>query len=1163
MNKGISWSVFFGCLLGCVGGTSAEVTMISERPTVDGHLDDPVWQAAKWESGFHRVGKLAVERRGETPTALTEFALLADDKNLYIGIKCHEPLLEKLSPDKPLGDFWHADYVDLFLSPSGTIFDYYQFTSTLLGEGRFVQYWAESGHITPDPYRPRWTSAVARGDGFWSCEYEIPFTAFYMTRNTSWSSSWLVNIARNNTLERELSSWAPVRSDFKEIKRFPKVSGFPIRRPEDDIAVLGAVADIDDLQGGKLLGKMTVDVFAGVAGEYEMAVTASEGVRNIHLAQGQNKLTVPCSFDGNGRHPVGFTLCNRDNGVSYWREYPVETDFAFFKVLLTSPEYRNNFYPGQDSGRIAGTVKSAKKGAVTLTLKGPGIPTVSKSLPSGGGSFSFDTPGFQDGVATLVVSADGESSAVEVRKLPPSKHRMTWISNGNVVVDGRTILRRNMFATYYLGGKKFTAKYDADDLCETKEFSWGPTLEASRLIPGAEQREAVKDAPPSKELLAKIDEVIENWKDKDFGYYYIEDEPECRNVSPVFLKHVYDYVAKKDPYHVIATATRGGTRFINCADLFETHPYLNPHYNDKGERCYGRQPNELGDYVEAFSSLNRKDKCIGFLPTAFSYPGGAFINFREYVMHTWAAMMRGGRTLYPYAWCDFGARASTYEGTRYIFTSFDRLSDFILFGDRREIVRTREYEAVRYHTPSNELLVCVNLSTKPQTVRLKGIEGSWLEFRGDRTVGNVLELSPLETIVATRRKCDFGLKTYAEVDAEIEAAERERLGRDNQLLEKFRQIEVSSSHAVSTCWSLVDGNRDFLGWRESKPNGFYEMAFPKFTPAFSRISVYGYNLEGMRIKVCRLGEWRELKPSSVTTGDYALTYDFGEILKPSKLRLEFVKRDVEIYEIELPGRADEKKNVARGPMRTPGAKWRLDGRNAGTTRQLSYDGWLVEDGDGVFGEADGSLRCCSKMSRQVRLDVNARYFVFDVLSSKRREKGKYTGVTFQFRGPGNVFTSVNGLARGIYTVKMPKSEPDSWSIFSIYNYNLDFTVGSFALVERPENYIEIIPSSTDRVKVGDRLLVRVVLKDPCLDMNCAFFRDCGRGAERFNLNGSGSAELKAKDGSGRLWEVDVPVQSCGYAASREVFVRVTTLGGGLDVPLYANIDLPFGERKAK
>lgn len=1146
---------------------AAEVTTVATTPILDGRLDEPVWKSAKWEGGFHRVGKLDIDRRGPRPAAPTEFAILADTRNLYVGVRCHEPLIDRIPPDRPLGDFWSSDFVEVYLSPSGTIFDFYQFAVTLLGDGRYAQYYAESGNITPDPYAPQWFASVARGKDFWSCEFEIPLNALYMTRNAAWNTTWLVNVSRSNTLEHELSSWAEVRSAFREIKKFPRVSGFPQRRAEDDIAVTGAAADIADSRQGVLTGTLTLETFAAVAGDYTLEVSVSDGSRDVTLKQGVNKLKVPCSFNGNGRHSVGIALRHKASGSVYRREYPVETDFEFFKVRLTSPEYRDNFYPGQDATKIVGTVKSAKSGEVKVALEGAGIPKVEQILPEGGGAFAFETPGFADGTAQLVFAADGESRTVEVRKLPPSGHRMTWISGGNVVVDGRPILRRNMYALYYLGGKKFREKYDADDLRETREFSWGGGLEAWRLIPGGERREAVKDAPPSAEMLAKIDEVIEKWRDKDFGYYYIEDEPECRGVSPVYLRHVYDYVSKKDPYHVIAMATRGGTRFINCADLFETHPYLNPYYDDKGVRRYGRQPNELGDYVEVFSSLNRGDKCIGFLPTAFSYPGGAFIDFREYVLHTWAAMIRGGKTLFPYAWHEFGARASTYEGTRYIFSTFERLSDFILFGDRRELVRTPNYEAVVYRRSGDDLFVCVNLSTAPQRVAVKGLDGSFVEFRGDRTfdLSSPLSLNPLETIVATRKPCSEGLKTYAEVDADIEASERERLGRDNQLLGKERQIEVSSSHTVSTCWSLVDGNRDLLGWLENKPNGFYEMAFPKFTPEFSRIAVHGYNLDGMKVKVRRLGAWEELKPVNEKKVKYGLAYAFAEKIRPVKLRLEFTKRFVELYEIELPGRSipSAAAESGKGPIATPGAKWRLDGRNADTVADTSEKGWKIDDGEGVSGESDGSLRCRSRMNHAVRLGPDARWFTFDVRSAKRRERGKYTGLTIQLNDLGRVFSSVNGVACGIYTIKLPPSKPDEWCNLQVYNYNLDFTVGSFALVAEPENYVEVTPPSGGKVAPGETLHIKVVLKDPCADLNCAFYRDCGRGSERFNINGSGSVELRATDGVGRMWEAELSVGSCGSARKREVSLRVTTLGGALDVPLITTIDAEFTSKGEK
>lgn len=1102
--------------------------------TLDGRLDEADWTTADWEGGFVKIGNVARQKGDETPKAQSEFALLADDDALYVGVRCFEP---KMPRPYAIDSLWCVDAVEVLLAPGGRSFDFYQFVTPLFTEQRFQTFWSEGGNIQPDPYGPEWKSAVWRGDDQWTVEFRIPFNAFYMTRQEAWSTTWLVNVARNNRQNGELTSWAHVKNSFKESGVFPKVGGFPKRKPTDDIAVLSAVAEITNSTDGVHVGVLSCDVFAGVAGTYAVS-TSCGAVEKRKLNDGLNKLKLPCRFKGNGRHAVAFELTRCEGGNAYRRTYPVDVDFDFFRVKLTSPGYRNNFYPGQDSSRVVGSVRTARPGPVTVTFEAPGVRGGTRTLPEGGGTFAFETSGFQDGDGFVTVFAGGDKKTVKVRKLKPLGHRMTWIENGNIVVNGRPTLRRNFYALKYLGGKKFHERYDADDFHETPEFYASMNLQVDDLVRGAEQREAILDVMPSKEVLAKVDEVIAAALKSDVAYYYLSDEPECRGVSAVYLRHLYDYVAEKDPYHVISIATRGGTRFIECADLFETHPYLNPFY-ENGKRMYDRNPNTIGDFVECFSSLNRADKCIGFLPTAFSFAGADFITFREYVMHVWAAMMRGAKTLWPFAYLGLGTRESIYEGSRYVFSTFARLEPFILFGKRTTLARSPEYESVEFALPTNRLFVCVNLQQTARTVEIPWDGPELREFRGSRSfvpAGGKLRLSlePLESVVATVTPCDDGLSTYGETQKRIDAAEYLRTHRDNQLFERDLEIEVTSSAPNGSYRSLFDGVLDTLGgfdgWYHHLGGPvFFEMAFPKFTPSFSKLRLFGSNLAGVGVKARCFGEWKTLVPESKIEEPYFLEYDFGETIRPVKLRFDFPRLDkkewVELYEIELPGKVVErpKKPTPLLPVLTI----------TETTNML------------------------------VKVGAGAKWLAMDVIEASRLEQKKYTGFTVQMTGGiGKLWGSVNGFESGRYTIRLPEQQEEQTLGLSLYDYNMKAVFGRFELGGRPANSVQVVTRKKgEKVVPGDLLGVKVILDEPCADVSCLIRRDWGRGPEPFQINGSDALELHAVDSSGKVWQGKIAVQSCGEAKAREVFLKVTTLGGALELPLFTTILEPFGSGK--
>lgn len=865
--------------------------------TVDGKLDEPAWTSAEKHSGFSRIqisGGLKIVK------AQTEFSVLMRGDRIYFGIKCIEPKMVQMENRKNRA-LWIDDGVEVFLAPSGLSTDYYQFRITA-GNVTYANFFAESGNISPDPYLPDWRSAVHFDKDFWSCEVEIPLSAFYMTRQSLWRTEWRVNVARTRTLElkRENTSWSPLKRKFHEPASFRKLKGFPVRNPADDVWISTVNANVKTQEDGKLSGELIVTIQVPRAGDYLV------NGQKFTLKAGVNKVAVPHLFEKSGRNKVQVDCKRISDGREFKRGYPVFAVYEPLKIQLTSPEYRNNFYPGQDSCKVAGRIVRLGTGKVMLTLSGPGIKTQTKELDKNL-TFMFDTAGFKEGgEADLKAEMGGETCTLKIRKLVPSKHRMSWISGGNLIVDGKPVLRRNLYAPYYNGGEAFRRRYDADNLHITKEVI-GQTgwIEPARLIKGIEQQEATRDVRPCKEIFRKIDQTIEKNRGRNFVYYYISDEPECRNISPEYLAYIYRYLAEKDPYHVVLMASRAAGKYIDCADWFEPHPYINPCLVN-GKRVYGRDIRTVGGYLDEISQLNRPDKCVGFMPTAFSYKymsdASQYPSFDEMICHTWAAMIHGGKSLWTYAYHDLGDRASIYEGIRYLFSSFERLQDFILHGKRTLLLKNRDCEAVLYERGNDRMFVLVNLDPEKEVkASLGDLKGSFVEFRGSRKFSSFdFNLQPLEVIIGTSRKMDEGLKTREQVAEEINRAETARKNRKNILFERHREVEVSASKATGSPYKMFDGVTDMMAFSQAwGKERFYEISFPKFVPEFSKVRIYGHNLGDVIIKIRKRGEWLTLKPDQVEKGEFMCSYGFNEKVRTVKIRFEFPKPKLELYEIEL------------------------------------------------------------------------------------------------------------------------------------------------------------------------------------------------------------------------------------------------------------------------
>ena len=871
---------------------------------LDGCMDEPIWESAKEYTGFQ---KLKTHGGGAAP-AETIFKILPCEDRVYIGVKCMEPDgMEEIIKSRYDQSLYNGHSVELFLSPCGSNQEYYQFVITINAD-TYTQYYSESGFIRPDPYKPNFACATYLGEDYWSAEIEFPLTAFYWTFHDHWSDKWLVNITRNRLYRgaTQYSTWSDLEFNYHEPKNFRAIDGFPIRPERNDVRIFSAAVDLTNQTEDGYTGIMTVKTDNAVADEFVFASNYSEK-KTVKLTAGSNEFTVPCFFEKEGKKDVMLSLTRTDDGELFKRHYPVRAVYEPIVLKLTLPEYRNNFYPGQDYSKVVGTVKTAKP--VTLKLEGPGIETTEITLAAGG-DFQFATPNFEEGEAWLTATIDGYEIKKKIRRLAPTAHKMTWISGGNLIVNGKPILRRNMYARDYKVGTAFDRRFEADNLYETEEFAETGLIHVQPqiLLAGSEASggEATKDQYPSEEMLRKVDALCEKYRDSDIYAYYISDEPECRSLSTVYLKHLYEYVADKDPYHLILTASRNADGNVEIADWFEAHPYLNPLVREDGKRVYDRPISCMGTYIDKIVKLNRPDKCIGFLPTCFAYKWNSlaldYPTFDEYITHTWAAMIHGGKSLWPYAAHDMNDRPALYEGTRYVFSSFAALEDIVLHGKRTRLLHNDIAEAVLYEHGDEKMFVLVNFTQEPQTITLDGLTGTWHEFRSDRIfTGNTFQLPSVSTIIGLNVVKGADLPTYAETAALVEKLEYERTHTGSLLYDRADDIKLTTSGFYKmTYYKLFDGMQDNLaGWVDNVPDNFIELDLTVVKPAFRKVVLRGYQIEDALVKIRVNGELVDPAVTETSLEEYAKTFMLADTVEPEALRFEFNGARPELYEIEV------------------------------------------------------------------------------------------------------------------------------------------------------------------------------------------------------------------------------------------------------------------------
>jgi len=163
----------------------AVVVRARTAPTLDGKLDDAVWNAAP------RAGRFVVSGRGSPlpDNRQTSFRCLYDDHNLYLALRCRAG--RKLAADparRPVDDlracavFGKPQSFALMLDPKHTHFGNYQFELDYQGnraDGRYDV--ADGGPPGGLGYDSGWKTAVRVGDAGWTAEIAIPFESLKTT----------------------------------------------------------------------------------------------------------------------------------------------------------------------------------------------------------------------------------------------------------------------------------------------------------------------------------------------------------------------------------------------------------------------------------------------------------------------------------------------------------------------------------------------------------------------------------------------------------------------------------------------------------------------------------------------------------------------------------------------------------------------------------------------------------------------------------------------------------------------------------------------------------------------------------------------------------------------------------------------------------------------
>ncbi|QGY42218.1 hypothetical protein GM418_00665 [Maribellus comscasis] len=186
-----------------------------DKIVIDGNLDEPAWKIADRKTNFIEKDPYPL-----IPTSdETEFAILYDDENLYVGVWCWDAVPDKIVAYLAPRGTYGADNLQLFIDSYNDDRTGYKFVISPTGvQGDELRY--------DDVKRDRnwngiWYSEGKVDDKGWYVEVKIPF--FNMRYSSSEQQTWGFNIMRTMAREASRSQWKPHLPEWENNTRMSQL----------------------------------------------------------------------------------------------------------------------------------------------------------------------------------------------------------------------------------------------------------------------------------------------------------------------------------------------------------------------------------------------------------------------------------------------------------------------------------------------------------------------------------------------------------------------------------------------------------------------------------------------------------------------------------------------------------------------------------------------------------------------------------------------------------------------------------------------------------------------------------------------------------------------------------------------------------------------------
>jgi len=271
---------------------------LTERPKLDGRLDDPCWQKAAKLARF--------TQRGRPTQSETRAMIFHDDVNLYVGVHCEEPLIGKMRSKHTLrdGPIWEDDCVELFIDANLNRKSYFHFIANSV-DGRADGFHDGSGQTRKGMlFDIEWTSKAYVGKGFWSVEFVVPWQTLNLPDRPSHDMGF--TICRERYPVNEYPTW---QGWFHRPRTWGALKGVRLSRAGNPIRY-DALDFGEGLWGENLFSADLVNLGPDARYTLDLSLVAEGRVKNtrqapVHLPKGRPQRVTGRYWIEPGARPKG------------------------------------------------------------------------------------------------------------------------------------------------------------------------------------------------------------------------------------------------------------------------------------------------------------------------------------------------------------------------------------------------------------------------------------------------------------------------------------------------------------------------------------------------------------------------------------------------------------------------------------------------------------------------------------------------------------------------------------------------------------------------------------------------------------------------------------------------------------------------------------------